>query len=176
MSMSMQSFRVLDGEQRVALRDYARSLTSDRARVEDIVQETLLRAWQHPEVLDRSRGEPRPWLWTVARHLAIDYSRSACVRHEVCVAALPPQPADDRFDQVLDRWIIFDALAALSKNQREVVVLTYFRGMTPTEVAGEVDVAVGTIKSRLHYALAHMRCTLLHKGVKVDYLGARPVR
>jgi len=63
-----------------ALLSYALRLTGgDRGRAEDVVQETLLRAWRHPESLDPKRGDPRPWLFTVARRIAIDrYRRASC--------------------------------------------------------------------------------------------------
>ena len=55
----------------------------DRGRAEDVVQETMLRAWRHPEALDPARGEIRPWLFTVARRIAIDAHRAALVRRRL---------------------------------------------------------------------------------------------
>src|SRR4051812_27800841 len=60
---------------------YATRLTDgDRQRAEDIVQETMLRAWRHPEALTEERGSPRPWLCTVARNLAVDAHRARRAR------------------------------------------------------------------------------------------------
>ena len=53
-----------------------RLLDGDRQQAEDVLQETLLRAWTHPEALDVTRGDARPWLWTVARRLVIDRVRA----------------------------------------------------------------------------------------------------
>src|ERR1700740_3775813 len=70
-------------ERRVAsLWRYAMRLTGDRARSEDVVQETLLRAWQHPGVIDDSERSARAWLFTVARNMIIDERRSARFRNE----------------------------------------------------------------------------------------------
>ena len=77
-----------------ALWRYAWRLTGDHAHAEDVVQETLLRAWQHPQVLDNGQS-PRAWLFTVARNMVIDDRRSARFRREVIPAdgSGPPEPA-----------------------------------------------------------------------------------
>ena len=62
---------------------YALRLTGDRARAEDIVQEVLLRAWKHPNVLDQSESSARAWLFTVARNLVFDEHRSARSQREI---------------------------------------------------------------------------------------------
>ena len=74
--------RVLYDEHAAAIWRYAVRLTGDQARAEDVVQETLLRAWQHPEVTRDSERSPRAWLFTVARNLIIDDQRSARSRNE----------------------------------------------------------------------------------------------
>src|ERR1700747_1726821 len=74
--------RVLYDEHAAALWRYALRLTGDQARAEDVVQETLLRAWQHPEVTDEVERSARAWLFTVARNLIIDERRSARYRNE----------------------------------------------------------------------------------------------
>src|SRR4030081_3587082 len=74
--------RVLYDEHAAALWRYALRLTGDQARAEDVVQETLLRAWQHPEVADDHERSARAWLFTVARNMIIDERRSARFRNE----------------------------------------------------------------------------------------------
>ena len=74
--------RVLYNEHATALWHYALRLTGDRVRAEDVVQETLLRAWQHPEVSEDAERSARAWLFTVARNLIIDDRRSARFRKE----------------------------------------------------------------------------------------------
>ena len=74
--------RVLYDEHAAALWRYALRLTGDQARAEDVVQETLLRAWRHPEVTDEVERSARAWLFTVARNLIIDERRSARYRNE----------------------------------------------------------------------------------------------
>src|SRR5688572_27721952 len=70
-------------EHAAALWRYAWRLTGDPARAQDVVQETLLRAWQHPEVANDRERSARSWLFTVARNIIIDESRSLRFRREV---------------------------------------------------------------------------------------------
>ena len=74
--------RVLYDEHAAALWRYAVRLTGDAARAEDVVQETLLRAWQHPEVTEDTERSARAWLFTVARNMIIDERRSPRFRRE----------------------------------------------------------------------------------------------
>src|ERR1700751_4394027 len=70
-------------EHAAALWRHARRLTGDSARAQDVVQETMLRAWQHPEVVGDNERSARAWLFTVARNMIIDESRSARFRREL---------------------------------------------------------------------------------------------
>src|SRR5579875_3298804 len=113
-----------------ALWRYAWRLTGDRAHAEDVVQETLLRAWQHPKVLNNGQS-PRAWLYTVARNMVIDDRRSARFRHEVISAdgSGPPEPVGaDEAGAALNRALIGDAMAQLSAEHRAVVARSYYQG------------------------------------------------
>lgn len=157
--------RALHAEHGAALWRYALSLThGDRARAEDVVQETLLRAWRHPEVLTPERGVSRGWLWTVARHLVIDEARSARSRHEEVRARLPERPVDDEADRVVDRELLAIALSRLSPEHREVLRECYYRGRSVAEAAVVLGVPVGTVKSRSHYALRALRLAIEELG------------
>jgi RNA polymerase sigma-70 factor (ECF subfamily) len=86
-------------EHAAALWRYARRLTGDRARAEDVVEEMLLPAWQHPAVTDDSERSARAWLFTVARNMIIDERRSSRFRNEVSSldgSAAPEQAAPTR--------------------------------------------------------------------------------
>ncbi len=152
------------------------SLTGDRSVAEDVVQEVLLRAWRAPELAARDQAAVRAWLFTVARRLVIDRWRSASVRHENAVDGLELGAAveggapraggqSDRMDQVLDRWLIADALAALSADHRAVVIAAYYEGRATTDIAQRLQIAEGTVKSRLHYGLRQLRMILQERGV-----------
>ena len=150
-----------------ALLAYAYRLTAgDRGRAEDVVQETLLRAWQHPEAADPTRGEIRPWLFTVARHLAVDAHRARGARPpEVDDRALASVAASDDIDAALDRILVSDALAALSPQHRAVLVEMFFRDRGVADTAAALNVPTGTVKSRTYYALQALKLALSERGV-----------
>ncbi|MGL4743796.1 MAG: sigma-70 family RNA polymerase sigma factor [Dermatophilaceae bacterium] len=144
---------------------YAARLTGDRGAAEDIVQETLVRAWQHADTLVESRGSVRGWLLTVTRNLATDRVRARAARP--AEVAAPPEPvlADARVGpdiagEVVDRMVVVDAMSTLSEEHRQVIEQLYFRGRTVTEAASVLQVPPGTVKSRSFYALRAMRAVL----------------
>ncbi|WAL63109.1 sigma-70 family RNA polymerase sigma factor [Amycolatopsis cynarae] len=161
-----QLMRTLHDEHAAALWSYALRLTGGhRARAEDLVQETLLRAWKHPRVLDQSQGSARAWLFTVARRIAIDGWRSAAARTEVSTDAPPELPLPDDTERALQGWLVAEALGALSPAHREVLGLCYFEGYSVAEAAQRLGIPPGTVKSRTHYALRALRLALEERGV-----------
>jgi RNA polymerase sigma-70 factor (ECF subfamily) len=139
----------------------------DPQRAEDVVQETLLRAWRHPEALRSERGDVRPWLVTVARNLVVDAFRARRARPaEVGQEQLDDVPAPDELDRALDAWLVADALAALTPAHRAVVVEIFYRGRSVAEAAAVLHVPPGTVKSRTYYALRALRVALEERGVQ----------
>jgi RNA polymerase sigma-70 factor, ECF subfamily len=140
----------------------------DRQRAEDIVQETLLRAWRNAHRLGaQGQQSLRPWLVTVARRIAIDDHRSASARPaETYDRELEsfPSTADDT-DRVLQSMTVSDALRELSQSHREILIETYFRGRTVPEAAEKLGLPLGTAKSRVYYALRALRTALQQRGV-----------
>jgi RNA polymerase sigma-70 factor (ECF subfamily) len=151
-----------------ALLSFALRLTQgDRGRAEDVVQETLLRAWRHPEALDPARGDLRPWLLTVARRIAIDAHRARASRpvevgDDVLVGM---SGGGDDIERAMETWLVSDALTALTPAHRDVLVETYYRGRSVAEAARTLGIPEGTVKSRMHYALAALRLALQERGV-----------
>jgi len=144
---------------------YVVHLTGDRAGADDIVQETLLRAWRSPRILEQETSTTRSWMFTVARHLVIDEARSARKRHEFAAPDAPERVVDDATDALFEAILIEDALAALTHDHRVVIMRAYFGGCTVAEIAAELDVPEGTVKSRLHYGIRSLRLALQEKGV-----------
>ncbi|WP_432521863.1 sigma-70 family RNA polymerase sigma factor [Kineococcus sp. SYSU DK006] len=157
--------RALHDEHAGALWSYVVSLTGDRVSAHDVVQETLLRAWRHPEALDPARGSTRAWLFTVARHLVVDERRSARSRRETVAADLPERSVVDESEQVLQQWVVAQALTRLSPEHRAVLRECYFRGRSVAEASRALGVPEGTVKSRTHYALMNLRLALQEMGV-----------
>ncbi len=147
------------------LRRFALRLTHDPQGAEDVVQEVLLRAWRDPHLLDHAGPGTRAWLYTVARRLVVDRWRSAVARHE-SVGAVDLEPGEaDRSTEVLDRWIVVDALRSLSVEHRQVIAAAYYEGRGIADIAAELQVPEGTVKSRLHYGLRALRLVLQERGV-----------
>ncbi|HUH68394.1 MAG TPA: sigma-70 family RNA polymerase sigma factor [Mycobacterium sp.] len=160
--------RMLYDQHAAGLWRYACRLTGDADRAEDIVQETLLRAWQRPEVVDGNQRSTRAWLFTVARNMIVDDRRSARFRNEVISpdGSGPPEAAGpDDVASALDRTLVADAMAQLSAEHRAVVRRAYYYGWTTAQIGTDLGIAEGTVKSRLHYALRTLRQTLQEMGV-----------
>ncbi|ORA17971.1 sigma-70 family RNA polymerase sigma factor [Mycobacterium asiaticum] len=161
--------RALYDEHAAVLWRYALRLTGgDASHAEDVVQETLVRAWQHPEVVSDTERSARAWLFTVARNLIIDDRRSARYRNtagSIDDANVPEHSSPDEVNAALDRLLIADAMTQLSAEHRAVIERSYYRGWTTTQIANDLGIAEGTVKSRLHYAVRALRLTLQELGV-----------
>lgn len=150
--------RALYADHGRALLAYATRLTGDRAAAEDVVQETLVRAWRKLDMVTDGRGSVRGWLFTVARNIVIDQVRARAARPaEVGVSVDAPTGERDPADQVVDSMVVLQAMDGLSPEHRSVIEEIYFRGRPVAEAAAVLDIPPGTVKSRSYYALRAMR-------------------
>ncbi len=156
--------RALYCEHAAPLLRYALHLTSgDRQRAEDIVQETLLKAWLHPQAIV---SLARPWLFAVAKNLAVDAHRARQARpHEVGEAALQLTAVPDAADRALESWAVADALRSLRPEHRTVLLETYYRGRSVAEASAVLGIPAGTVKSRTFYALRALKLALEERGL-----------
>jgi RNA polymerase sigma-70 factor (ECF subfamily) len=159
--------RVLMEEHGDALFAHAlRLVGGDRQQAEDLVQETMLRAWRHPDLIDPERGSVRAWLFTTARNLSIDAWRRRSSRVPEVITDTLPEPAnDDEADRAVESWLIADALAKLTPSHRQVLVECFYRGRSVADAAVRLGVPPGTVKSRTHYALRALKLVLAEMGV-----------
>ena len=157
--------RELYAEHAGPLLRYALRMTDgDRQRAEDIVQETLFRAWLHPDAI--AERPARPWLFAVARNLAVDAHRARKARpQEVGEGALELVPVPDQADRVLESWAVADALATLRPEHRRVLLETYYLGRSVAEASVVLGIPAGTVKSRAFYAVRSLRTVLDEMGV-----------
>jgi RNA polymerase sigma-70 factor (ECF subfamily) len=146
--------RRLYAEHGGALLAYATRLAGDRAVAEDVVQETLVRAWRNPEALANNKGSVRGWLFTITRNIVMDKFRAKAARPtEVAESPSSTPVQSDHADDVLD------ALDRLSPEHRDVLTSIYYKGHSVEETAKALGVAPGTVKSRSYYALRRLRET-----------------
>jgi RNA polymerase sigma-70 factor, ECF subfamily len=141
-----------------ALHGYVQRFCPDRASADDIVQETLIRAWRNLPQLTADDRPVRPWLFRVARNLLTDADRAARARPVTAPAEPPDVGGDDAgLDQILDRQLVADALQHLSPAHRTMLVETFYHDRTLATVARQLGIPNGTARSRLHYALDALR-------------------
>lgn len=139
----------------VVLNYLSRMLLGNRALAEDVLQETLVRAWNHPEARTADGQWSRGWLLTVARRIAIDHIRSVQGRTtEVLDERIADQEvAEDDVDRLLNARTVREAVASLPERLRGALIEIYFRESSVAEAARNLSVPEGTVKSRTFYAL-----------------------
>jgi RNA polymerase sigma-70 factor (ECF subfamily) len=142
----------------------------DRGLAEEAVQETFVRAWRAADRFDDELGSLRTWLFAIVRNVVIDLSRARAVRPGLSVIDNAPDEVvvDSAFDQVLTAWQVEEALRMLSDEHRAALVEVHYKGHAYTEVASSLGVPVGTVKSRVYYALKAMRLALEELGWSRD--------
>ena len=146
-------------------------IIGDRALAEDILQETFWRIWQNPTSYQPQRGAFTTWLFRVARNLAIDIYRHQSARPQVIAGATDadtildqlPDPEMDVPQEAQTNVMMKQARAALKslpREQRQVIEMAYFYGMTRQEIAEATGESTGTIHTRARLGLQKLRQTL----------------
>jgi RNA polymerase sigma-70 factor (ECF subfamily) len=152
------------------LRLATRLCGGDRGLAEDVLQETVTRAWRHAAELRASNRPLRPWLFTVARRVVMNQARARRARPpEAGEAALDRVPAADPIDRLLTALAVREAARRLSPEHRRVLLAVCCLGAPIREVADAARVPAGTVKSRRHYALRAMRAALANEGGQVSW-------
>lgn len=149
-------------------------LLRDPDEAEDVVEETFWQAWKKASAFEPSKGAVSTWLLTIGRRKALDRLRANKRRREDPVgsqgtfADLPsgePDPSQDLEGAELRRHV-HAALRGLPAEQREVLVLGYFRGLSQSEIADSTGQPLGTVKTRMRLAMQKLREPLsMHRGV-----------
>jgi RNA polymerase sigma-70 factor (ECF subfamily) len=140
---------------------YVTRLLRDRYLAEDVVQETMLRAWRHCDELSPEKGSMRGWLIRVAHNIAMDKLRMRRSRPaEVAEESAPEGVLADHADAVVTALQVQHALSRLSPGHRDVLELMYLNGFTAKETAERLGIPEGTVFSRSHHALRILRRAL----------------
>ncbi|MGW1622796.1 sigma-70 family RNA polymerase sigma factor [Streptomyces sp. NPDC002172] len=137
---------------------------------EDVVQETLLRAWQSAGRLDWRDRPIRMWLFRVARNLVVDgRRRDRSIPVGITAAdfgGAVPAPVPDHAEQVGDRRVLVSALRTLAPAHREAVARVHLLGQPAADVARQLGLPPGTVKSRTHHGIRALRATLESHGCR----------
>jgi RNA polymerase sigma-70 factor (ECF subfamily) len=129
----------------------------DRMRAEDAVQETFAAVWRSARTYKPERGAGAPWLYAVARNAIVDRSRN---RSEP-PAEIPDSPTgelgpDERAEASYVSWRVHRALEDLPQNERDVIELAYYGGLSQSEVADFLSIPLGTVKTRTRAGLGRL--------------------
>ena len=134
----------------------------DSGLAEEAVQETFVRAWRAGERFDPEIGSLRTWLFAILRNVVIDLGRARASRPRVAEGGI--EPSVEPLEQALLSWQIEEAMRRIGEDHRRVLVETHFRGRPYNEVAAELGVPEGTVKSRVYYGLKALRVVLEEMG------------
>lgn len=137
------------------------SILHDHGLAADATQQTFIKAWQAATTYDADR-ELGPWIYAIARRTAIDIYRKSSrsvASDEVDIASLPPS-----LDTIWEVFEVRSAVDRLPDEERQVIKLSHFDGLTHVEIAEHMGIPVGTVKSRSHRA--HQRLLELLRHVE----------
>jgi RNA polymerase sigma-70 factor (ECF subfamily) len=147
---------------------------SDSGLAEEAVQTTYLRAWRAAARFDESLGSLRTWLFAILRNVVVDMARARAARPSLADAP-PAEYGSERWpasesevDRMLVAWQVEEALRRLSADHRTALIEIYYRSRSYEEVALELAIPTGTVKSRVYYALKALRLALEELGWNGD--------
>jgi RNA polymerase sigma-70 factor (ECF subfamily) len=143
---------------------FAHRSLGDPGLAEEAVQETFLRAWRAADRFDPSLGSVRTWLFSIIRNVIVDLWRARRSRLPLASGDVEAAAPDDHLERALVAWQVEEALRRIGDEHRRVLIETYYRGRPYAEVAVELGVPEGTIKSRVYYALRALRLRLHEMG------------
>jgi RNA polymerase sigma-70 factor (ECF subfamily) len=164
--------RIVEKDERAVEALYARysgplyslayQVTGAERFAQDVVQEVFVALWRDASRFDPARGAVAPWLFSLARHKAIDLvRREANIRRRTADVDLELREADDDVDH--ETWLgirrdrVRSAIQELTPTQREALELAFFGGLTHVEVAERLEIPLGTAKTRIRSALLRLR-------------------
>ena len=142
-------------------------ILNDRSTAEEVILDVYTQVWRQAALYDRSRGAPLAWIVTIARSRAIDRLRSGRLEQQskepldavAEIRATTISPEESTFSSERQR-LIRSALDALSPEQREVIELAYYSGLSHTEIAAKLGQPLGTVKTRTRLGMMKLRESL----------------
>ena len=147
------------------LRSYALKQMGNEALAMELVQDTMSNVWQKSHLFNSEKGSPSTWIFTIARNIRFDMLRKQRNRKEdICSDDLWPvlcEQTPDANEVSLDHQVTMDEIGvmfgSLPEKQRLVIEAIYIDGKSQQEVANELDIPLGTVKSRTRLALQRLK-------------------
>lgn len=145
----------------------------DGGAAQDVVQEVFLRAWRSAGTFDPEVASLRVWLFAITRNVVVDHVRRLSSRPREVGGESAERLGEltgvgGQFEEVMvTTWVVEEALRRISVEHRAVLVEVHLRGRPAAEVAAEVGVPVGTVRSRVFYGLKALRLAMDEMGVQV---------
>jgi RNA polymerase sigma factor (sigma-70 family) len=136
-----------------------RGLATD-ADAEDVTQQVFISAWKSRDRFDPARGSLGAWIVGIAKFKIIDAQRAAGRRRDTATEAVElteADPANDPLDQLADRMVLVDALGHLPPERRHVLERAFFSDLTHPQIADELGLPLGTVKSHIRRGLASLK-------------------
>ena len=159
---------------RVILFGLLMRILNSREEAEDVLQEVFLQVWRRAADFDETRGRPFTWLVTLARSRGIDRLRTLAARERVAVAGARDEAevvsdaASDAFRSE-QRDVVNSALAQLPDEQKQLLLLAYFDGLSQSEIAARVGAPLGPVKTRMRTGMLKLRELLKGKGESLGF-------
>ena len=142
------------------------AILGDRAEAEDVAQEAMVQMWRDAGRFDASRGSLLGWAVSIARSRALDRAQSGGARKRLVdklSQTMRPESAEERIKDGPPPASLRKALEQLPPDQRQVIELAYFTGLTQTEMAERLGIPLGTVKTRVKLAMEKLRTVLPHE-------------
>ena len=150
-------------------------ILNNRAEAEDVLQEVFLQVWRRAADFDETRGRPFTWLVTLARSRGIDRLRTLASRERVAQAGAKEAAEEEQFSDAAtdavkseERGVVNKALDQLPEEQKRLLMLAYFDGLTQSEIARQLGAPLGTVKTRMRSGMIKLRELLSARG---EYFG-----
>ena len=144
----------------------------DPGAAQDVTQETFVKAWRSADRYDPERASRRVWLFGIARNTMIDHARAAQVRPWQSNLVDPPRAQEmagvtpEEGERLLDAIVLEEGIRRLADHHREAIVETHLLDRPYDEVAAELGIPVGTLRSRVFYGLRALREAMDEMGVE----------
>jgi len=145
----------------------------DEGGAQDVVQEVFLRAWRRANSFDPAVASLRGWLFAIARNVVVDETRRVAVRPWRRTLTGETERAESAHStdvpeqSVVDSWLVEEALRRIGPEHRVAIMQTYLRARPYSEVAAELGIPVGSLRSRVFYALKALRLAMDGMGVEL---------